>query len=472
MPGTVERENIMGDAQKEMEMKKLITSLVVCVLSGGVFATTWTVDDDGLDFPKADFDNIQAAVDASSDGDEIIVMPGTYTETVDLLGKEVWLHSSKGAEVTIIDGEGGRRGILCNNGETSNTIIEGFTITNGYAGYTSKGGGILCENATPKLLNLIIENNHSGYTESCGHDGTECCYGGGYGGGLYASIGSGSGTLEITNCMFSGNTVEGDSMGAGAYVWGQIHFTDCEFTNNSDSSAWCSGTGGGGGLRAGGGSVIENCTFTNNSTDGYGGGLYGGGIISNCTFTNNSSDISGGGLYGGGIISNCTFIDNNADNRGGSAYGGTSYTSCSFSGGAATEGGGLYGGGIISDCSFSDNMATDFGGSIFIYSSGVDIQNSTFCNSSPNHIEGDYTNSGGNTFFDDCGIGACCTHNQLTCVEAPETQCLQFGLEFLGEGTTCENASCATSCPGDINGDGNVDVTDLMILIAYWGTCP
>ncbi len=35
----------------------------------------WTVDDDG----KADFDNIQAAVDAASDGDEILVEPGTYT---------------------------------------------------------------------------------------------------------------------------------------------------------------------------------------------------------------------------------------------------------------------------------------------------------------------------------------------------------------------------------------------------------
>ena len=32
----------------------------------------WTVDDDG----PADFDNIQSAIDASSDGYEIIVMPG------------------------------------------------------------------------------------------------------------------------------------------------------------------------------------------------------------------------------------------------------------------------------------------------------------------------------------------------------------------------------------------------------------
>ena len=100
-------------------MKKLITCLSVCVLSSATFATTWTVDDDG----KADFDNIQAAVDAASDGDEIIVMPGTYTSTadevVDMLGKAVWLHSSAGAELTIIDGEETRRVILCDTQETS-----------------------------------------------------------------------------------------------------------------------------------------------------------------------------------------------------------------------------------------------------------------------------------------------------------------------------------------------------------------
>ncbi len=54
-------------------MKNLLTGLVIGALSSSAFATTWTVDDGG----KADFDNIQAAVDAASSGDEILVMPGT-----------------------------------------------------------------------------------------------------------------------------------------------------------------------------------------------------------------------------------------------------------------------------------------------------------------------------------------------------------------------------------------------------------
>jgi pectin methylesterase-like acyl-CoA thioesterase len=94
-----------GDAQKEMEMKNLITCLTVCVLSGATFADIWTVDDDG----KADFDNIQAAVDASSDGDEILVMPGTYTSTgdevVDMLGKSLSIIGTGEPEASIIYGE-------------------------------------------------------------------------------------------------------------------------------------------------------------------------------------------------------------------------------------------------------------------------------------------------------------------------------------------------------------------------------
>jgi pectin methylesterase-like acyl-CoA thioesterase len=103
--------------------------LISMFLTSTALADTWTVDDDG----KADFDNIQAAVNVASNGDEIVVMPGTYTGTgdqvVDMLGKAVWLHSSGGTGVTIIDGEETRRGILCNNQEPSNTITSSATTT-------------------------------------------------------------------------------------------------------------------------------------------------------------------------------------------------------------------------------------------------------------------------------------------------------------------------------------------------------
>ena len=97
---------------------RIISLTALGASASGAFAEVITVDDDG----KADFASIQAAVDYASDGDEILVAPGVYTgdhpaHVVDLLGKAITLRSSDGPEVTIIDGEGLRRGIACFNGE-------------------------------------------------------------------------------------------------------------------------------------------------------------------------------------------------------------------------------------------------------------------------------------------------------------------------------------------------------------------
>ena len=139
-------------------MKSLMHIVLVLVVNGSCFAETWTVDDDG----KADFDNIQAAVDAASDGDEIIVMPGNYTSTslfvIDLQGKEVLLRSAEGPLTTILNGENKRRVVSCTDGESSSTIIDGFTITNG-SGTT--GGGITVIESSPNIQNCIISENQT-----------------------------------------------------------------------------------------------------------------------------------------------------------------------------------------------------------------------------------------------------------------------------------------------------------------------
>ena len=176
---------------KGLEMKNLITCLVVCVLSGGAaFATTWTVDDDG----KADFDNIQAAVDAASDGDEIIVMPGTYTGdgliTVNTLGKEITLISKDGADNTIISGEGLRRGIVCNSQESTKTFIIGFTVTNCF--WSGVGAGFVLETGSPTFINCVSKNN-----EATGSGGGAYCY---------------ESNARFMNCMFQ-NNVSGDEGG-------------------------------------------------------------------------------------------------------------------------------------------------------------------------------------------------------------------------------------------------------------------
>lgn len=127
-------------------MRYLITFMLVLILHLTGFATTYHVPDD--------FRTIQAAIDASVDGDVVIVKPGTYVERIDFQGKAITVRSSGGPEATTIDGD------YCNsavvsfiNGESMDSILEGFTVTKGYY------GGILCRNASPSILNNYITQN-------------------------------------------------------------------------------------------------------------------------------------------------------------------------------------------------------------------------------------------------------------------------------------------------------------------------
>lgn len=89
------------------------------------------------DGPKA---TIQAAIDAASGGDEVLVAPGTYVESIDFTGKAIKVQSADGAAVTIIDGDLQYTGVGCTfqTGEGVTSILDGFTIR-------YFGAGILCD---------------------------------------------------------------------------------------------------------------------------------------------------------------------------------------------------------------------------------------------------------------------------------------------------------------------------------------
>jgi hypothetical protein len=49
----------------------------------------------------------------------------------------------------------------------------------------------------------------------------------------------------------------------------------------------------------------------------------------------------------------------------------------------------------------------------------------------------------------------------------------ELGLDNDGDGLYDEDdPDCAETCPEDIDGDGEVDFNDLLILLASWGPCP
>ncbi|MDP7088019.1 MAG: right-handed parallel beta-helix repeat-containing protein, partial [Phycisphaerales bacterium] len=183
-------------------MFRIAMSFGVLALCGVAGAATWTVDDDG----PADFNNIQDAVEAASNSDEVIVAPGTYTgtgdEVVDMKGRAITLRASGTAEETIIDGEGQRRVVYCSSGEDADTVIEGFTIT---GGSDSHGGGVYCNNSSPTISGCTISNNTANYS----------------GGGIYCT-GTGS-NPSISDCTISNNTATSD--GDYGYGGGGIYCT-------------------------------------------------------------------------------------------------------------------------------------------------------------------------------------------------------------------------------------------------------
>jgi len=110
------------------------------------------------------YTTIQAAIDATSPGDTLIVCPGTYYENIVLDNKNITLRSIDPTnlsmvEATIIRGTISDSVVKFTGGDTS--ILKGFKITNGNA---SSGGGIFINYSSPVITANMITNNtgHSG----------------------------------------------------------------------------------------------------------------------------------------------------------------------------------------------------------------------------------------------------------------------------------------------------------------------
>ena len=152
--------------------------------------------------------------------------------------------------------------------------------------------------------------------------------------------------LTITNGNANGSGFE--ALGGGMFSLGNVELINCSFSENS-------AIGGGGGMFAMHNySTLTDCKFTGNSAGNNGGGLenFEGcqTILTNCRFVGNSAGYWGGGTstgrFSGAALINCIFSGNTALNGGGVANAhGTDplLTNCTFAGNEATgHGGGLY----------------------------------------------------------------------------------------------------------------------------------
>jgi len=146
---------------KGFQMRFVLVILLLVVPMAAYSAT--------IEVPK-DYSKIQDAINASASGDTVLVSPGRYIENIDFKGKAITIKSLDGPHTTIIDGKDPMNPdfgsvVTFQNGETLDSILDGFTITNGTGskiGNNIVGGGVICINSSsPSILNNIITNNSS-----------------------------------------------------------------------------------------------------------------------------------------------------------------------------------------------------------------------------------------------------------------------------------------------------------------------
>ncbi len=293
----------------------------------------------------ADQPTIQAGIDAASQGDTVLVAPGTYTgdgnRDIDFGGTDLVLVSEEGAEATVIDCEGSRtdyhRGFDFRMGESAAAVIEGFTVRNGYVGGDSPndiGGGIRCRPGSPTLVDCVITENSAVAA-----------------GGIYCFDGS---SPAITHCTISNNTSRLGSGGGLVCLYSSPILTDCMIVSNDSDFH-------GGGIACYGSCVdpadpvLINCVIADNSADFFGGAFYGYGYgcgtyptLINCIILNNWAFLGGGGVFLSDecspSLTNCIITGNSSIHTGGGVDCASSspiLNNCTIAGNTAEEGGGI-----------------------------------------------------------------------------------------------------------------------------------
>jgi hypothetical protein len=253
------------------------------------------------------FTNIQSAIDAANPGDTIVVRDGTWTgefnRNLDFLGKDLILQSENGAAACIIDAEGNssstQRGFWFHGDETRSAVVDGFTITGGFAldwiTPDNDGAGILIENGSkPTIQNCIIEGNTARY-----------------GAGIMVR----QSNPRIYNSIVRDNATESGGMGGGVYLLSSQGVVDgCEIRGNQANS-------GGGLFVSSGPPLILNCQIIANTATGDGGGISWNALTGDVRFCTISKNVAtnGGGIQNkssGLAIYKCTISGNRATELG------------------------------------------------------------------------------------------------------------------------------------------------------------
>ncbi len=377
----------------------LIPTLALYLLAPSLTAqSTWYVDPSGA----GDFVTIQSSLDSALvvAGDTVMVRSGTYFENINLNGKSIELRGEMGANATIVDGQQLGTVVTCDSGETRDTVISGFTFTNGIGLIWPQGGGMYCSSSSPTFEDCVFSHNNSyfGGGASC-HLASplilRCTFEsntGDYGGGMSCFMAS----PDIEQCLFTLNYGVVSGGGINCHTMSSATLRDCQFIDNYAVY------GGGADFRMDSHVTMLNCVFANNSGD-LGGGLrfcYSTPYIENCRFENNSATDVGGGVYSVTsfpTLKRCSFRENQAGNGGGGMscfYSDATLIQCDFSANhCSSNGGALFcdqSNPTLNRCTIVGNSADNRGGALYCNQTSPNVLISSsvlWSNQAPNDPE-------------------------------------------------------------------------------------
>ncbi|MBN1670962.1 MAG: PKD domain-containing protein [Kiritimatiellae bacterium] len=232
--------------------------------------------------------NIQAAVDAATDGTTVFVTNGTYAISAQIeVNAAVTITGVSGPDITIVDAGGSSRCFLLSH---FNAVLDGLTIT---GGHSQHGSGVYCDGGGT-IQNCILTGNS--------------VTGDYYGGAVYCNEGG-----AVTDCVLSNNTAV---LGSAVYCHLDGLVQGCFVSNNTCTA--------GGTVYCSYGGLVDSCTIVDNTTGHNGAGVCGqfGGTVRNCLIAGNWSGADGGGVYNhdGGSIESCTIADNGCSGKGGGVW--------------------------------------------------------------------------------------------------------------------------------------------------------
>ncbi|MBI5030469.1 MAG: hypothetical protein HZB51_08075 [Chloroflexi bacterium] len=323
---------------------------------------------------------IQAAVNATVNGDTIHVSAGYYTETVDVsAGKVITIEGGYDATCTALT-----LGLTRIHANVAGSVVDVFgasvlALRNLHiVGGSSFGAGVdVLGSSHVTLVNTDVYSNT-----------------GANGGGFY--IGSGSIVTYSADSDIYNNTA---ATGGGAIVYGRLigFDTSSDMYQNSATD--------GGGIAVMGGQVqLDNADVVANTAASRGGGFYvaSNGIITltNSVFVGETAPCCQSAQYGGGIYADAsrvilgsvttTVMNNTATNDGGGIYltnasrlvvtgSNLGYSGSVTSGNDAVFGAGLFA--ISSTVEFTgqiiNNIATNSGGGLYATNSTITMTNTT-----------------------------------------------------------------------------------------------